>query len=238
MPQTNAFETSPRLASWRRRTDLPLLVIAVGSLPLLLLEVVSSRLPDGDRAFLFAVNVLVFMAFTIDYLVELTVTYNRRLYVRTQWASLIIVVSQWLAILPALGFLGILRGARALRVIGTLSRVVGVGAASREQGRKFFKERAAFNSAISSPTESAGAVAGDLLPTRRFRKRRMSMKARTSGKMRRSHAGDVVAGSEVVEFVDSGSTLPIPYKTTSTSTTHCHVFNLGSFTYPPFSVDY
>jgi hypothetical protein len=64
------------------------------------------------------------------------------------------------------------------------------------------------------------------------------MKARTSGKMRRSHAGDVVAGSEVVEFVDSGSTLPIPYKTTSTSTTHCHVFNLGSFIYPPFSVDY
>jgi voltage-gated potassium channel len=30
-----------------------------------------------------------------------------------------------------------------LRVVGTLSRVVGIGAASKEQGRKFFKEKAA-----------------------------------------------------------------------------------------------
>jgi len=143
MPQNNAFEISPRLSTWRRRTDLPLLVMAVGSLPLLLLEVVASRLSETDRTFLFIVSVLVFVAFAIDYLVELAVTYNRPLYVRTQWASLIIVISQLLAILPALGFLGILRGARALRVIGTLSRVIGIGAASREQGRRFFKERAA-----------------------------------------------------------------------------------------------
>jgi voltage-gated potassium channel len=143
MPQTKAFEISPRLSTWRRRTDLPLLVIAVGSLPLLLLETVASRLSEIDRTFLFAVNVLVFIAFAIDYLVELAVTYNRRLYVRTQLASLMIVVSQLLAILPALEFLGIFRGARALRVIGTLSRVIGIGAASREQGRRFFKERAA-----------------------------------------------------------------------------------------------
>jgi len=30
-----------------------------------------------------------------------------------------------------------------LRVIGTLSRVIGIGAASKEQGRKFFKDKAA-----------------------------------------------------------------------------------------------
>ena len=54
-----------------------------------------------------------------------------------------IVISQFLALLPALGFLGILRGARALRIIGTLSRVFAIGAASKEQGRKFFKEKAA-----------------------------------------------------------------------------------------------
>lgn len=143
MAQNNASEISPRLSTWRRRTDLPLLVMAVGSLPLLLLEVVASRLSETDRTFLFVINVLVFVAFAVDYLVELVVTYNRPLYVRTQWASLIIVISQLLAILPALGFLGILRGARALRVIGTLSRVIGIGAASREQGRRFFKERAA-----------------------------------------------------------------------------------------------
>ncbi len=139
---TNA-DTSPRLATWRRWTDLPLLVIAVGSLPLLLLEIVADRLSDADQNFLIAVNVLVFIAFAIDYIVELTVTDNRAKYVRTQWASLLIVISQFLALLPALGFLGILRGTRALRVIGTLSRVVGIGATSKEQGRKFFKEKAA-----------------------------------------------------------------------------------------------
>ena len=139
---TNA-DTSPRLATWRRWTDLPLLVIAVGSLPLLLLEIVADRLSNADQNFLIAVNVLVFIAFAIDYIVELAVTDNRAKYVRTQWASLLIVISQFLALLPALGFLGILRGARALRVVGTLSRVIGISAASKEQGRKFFKEKAA-----------------------------------------------------------------------------------------------
>jgi voltage-gated potassium channel len=137
------LEISPRLAAWRGRTDLPLLLLAVGSLPLLLLEVVSHRLTQNDQRFISAVNVIVFIAFAVDYLVELTITYKRSTYIRTQWASLIIVFSQLLALLPALGFFGILRGVRALRVAGTLIRVIGIGTASREQGRRFFKEKAA-----------------------------------------------------------------------------------------------
>lgn len=143
MTRNTALEISPHLATWRRWTDIPLLLIAIGSLPLLLLEVIADRLSESDQNFLTTVNVLVFIAFAIDYFVELAVTYKRATYVRTQWASLLIVISQLLALLPALGFLGILRGARALRVIGTLSRVIGIGAASYEQGRKFFKEKAA-----------------------------------------------------------------------------------------------
>ena len=139
----NSLKNAHRLSTWRRWTDLPLLVIAVGSLPLLLLEIVSDRLSDADQNFLTAVNVLVFIAFAIDYVVELAVTDNRAEYVRTQWASLLIVISQFLTLLPALGFLGILRGARALRIVGTLSRVIGIGAVSKEHGRKFFKEKAA-----------------------------------------------------------------------------------------------
>ena len=65
-----AIEISPRLATWRRRTDIPLLLLAIGSLPLLLLEVIANRLPNGDQRFLVAVNVVVFAAFAIDYLVE------------------------------------------------------------------------------------------------------------------------------------------------------------------------
>ena len=104
---------------------------------------VSDRLSQTDRNFITAVYVIVFIAFAIDYLVELCVTQKRTTYVRTQWASLLIVISQFFALLPALGFLGILRGTRALRIFGTLIRVIGIGAASKEQGRKFFKEKAA-----------------------------------------------------------------------------------------------
>ena len=136
------IEISSRLTTWRRWTDIPLLLLAVGSLPLLLLELVSERLTKTDQNFITAINVLIFVAFAIDYLVELSVTKKRLTYVRTQWASLLIVISQFLALLPALGFLGILRGARALRIVGTISRVIGIGAASKEQGRKFFKEKA------------------------------------------------------------------------------------------------
>ena len=141
--QVETIEISPRLATWRRRTDIPLLVLAVGSLPLLLLELIFERLNQTDQNFITAVNIIIFIAFAIDYLVELSVTHKRTTYVRTQWASLLIVISQFLALLPALGFLGILRGVRALRIIGTISRVVGIGAASKEHGRKFFKEKAA-----------------------------------------------------------------------------------------------
>ena len=118
---------SPRLATWRRRTDIPLLLIAVGSLPLLLLEIIANRLSDGDQRFLTGVNVAVFVAFAVDYVVEISVTYKRTTYVRTQWPSLLIVVSQFLALLPALGFLGILRGARALRLCVSRMRRVCTG---------------------------------------------------------------------------------------------------------------
>ena len=69
-----------------------MLLLAVGSLPLLLLEVVANRLPNGDQRFLVAVNVVVFVAFAIDYLVELAVTFNKLKYVKSQWASLLIVI--------------------------------------------------------------------------------------------------------------------------------------------------
>ena len=137
------IEISPRLATWRGRTDIPLLILAVGSLPLLLLELVANLLPDNYQRFLLLVNVIVFFAFAVDYLVEFFISTDKPRYVKSQWASLLIVISQFLALLPALGFLEILRGSRALRVVGTVARVIGIGAASKERGRRFFKEKAA-----------------------------------------------------------------------------------------------
>lgn len=137
------FAVSQGLAAWRRWTDIPLLILAIGSLPLLLLEVVSHRLSPTDQSFLLGVNIAVFVAFSIDYLCELWLTEHKALYVRSQWSSLVIVLAQLVALLPSFGIFGILRAARALRVFSTLARVVGIGSASRNEGKRFFREKAA-----------------------------------------------------------------------------------------------
>ena len=75
------LEISPRLQSWQNKIDVLLMVIAVGSLPLLLLETISDRLPDGDRNFIFIVNLVVFIAFAIDYIVKLILTESKPTYI-------------------------------------------------------------------------------------------------------------------------------------------------------------
>ena len=136
------LKTSPKLQSWQNKTDGLLVVIAVGSLPLLLLETISDRLPISDRNFIFIVNLVVFIAFAIDYIVKLVLSDSKPTYIRTQWLSFFIVISQLLALLPALGVLGVLRGVRAIRVLSIIARVIGIGAATKSSGQEFFKKRA------------------------------------------------------------------------------------------------
>src|SRR5438067_1222663 len=82
---------TPGLIRWRKITDAPLLILAVGSLPILLLEVARHRLNLADRRFIDAVNVVVLVAFAIDYFNELRLVRMRRTYVRREWTSLLIV---------------------------------------------------------------------------------------------------------------------------------------------------
>ena len=139
---TKEYSLTSKLVTWRKWTDIPLLIIAIGSLPLLLLEIISHRLTSGDKTFLLVVNVTVFLAYAVDYVVEFLFTPEKGRYVRSEWSSLLIVIAQLFAILPAMSFLGFLRGARALRVISSLTRVIGISMASRSQGRAILKKRA------------------------------------------------------------------------------------------------
>jgi voltage-gated potassium channel len=136
------YSLSSKLVTWRKWTDIPLLVVAIGSLPLLLLEIISHRLTNGDKTFLLIVNITVFFAYAVDYVIEFLVTPEKGRYVRSEWSSLLIVVAQLFAILPAMSFLGFLRGARALRVVSSLTRIIGISMASRSQGREILKKRA------------------------------------------------------------------------------------------------
>jgi voltage-gated potassium channel len=137
---------TPGLVRWRRATDGALLVLAIGSLPFLLLEFARDELPRSDRVMLDVVNVIVLVGFALDYVVELALASNRRAFVRHEWTSLVIVVAQALALLPALAGLGVLRvlrGARAFRAIAVVFRVIAIGGATAREGREVIRRRAA-----------------------------------------------------------------------------------------------
>lgn len=114
-----SYET-PRLVTWRRWTDAPLVVIAVGTLPLLLLELARYRLVRADRLLLDVASVVVLLAFGADFGVELVLSSDRRRYVRQEWLGLVIVVAQAAALVPALTGVGALRALRAGRVVAIL----------------------------------------------------------------------------------------------------------------------
>lgn len=137
---------TPRLEAWRRRTDGPLLALAVASLPILLLEVARSDLGRADRVFLDVTNVVVLVAFAVDYLVELALARRRIRFVRGEWTSLLIVVAQAVALFPALagvGVLRVLRAGRAWRSVVVLGRVVAIGGAAAREGRQILRRHAA-----------------------------------------------------------------------------------------------
>jgi voltage-gated potassium channel len=137
---------TPALDKWRAATDMPLLVLAIGSLPVLLLETASTDLPRGDRMFIDIVNIVVLIAFGLDYVVELVVARRRAQYVRREWTNLLIVIAQILAVLPsfaAFGVLRIMRVSRVWRSVLVLARVVAISGAAAREGRSVLRRHAA-----------------------------------------------------------------------------------------------
>jgi voltage-gated potassium channel len=158
---------TPGLVRWRRATDTPLLILAVGSLPLLLLEVARDELGHGDRVFLDVVNIVVLVAFAVDYIVELIVARPRRDFVRGEWTSLLIVLAQGLAIAPSLSGFGVLRvlgAGRAWRSVAVIGRVFAIGGAAAKEGRSILRRHAAgFALGIAGMTWLTSAVAFTLI---------------------------------------------------------------------------
>lgn len=154
---------TPRIARWRAATDAPLLILAIGSLPVLLLEFGRSDMTHSDRVFLDVVNVVVLVAFALDYFVELAVARHRLSYVRGEWTSLLIVLAQAAALVPALtalGVLRILRAGRAWRGIVVLARVLAIGGAASREGRTILRRHAAgFALGVAGFTWLTSAVA-------------------------------------------------------------------------------
>ena len=116
-------------------------MLAIGTLPFLLVEIKREELPSFDRRVIDTVNVVVLIAFAVDYFVELALASDRRAYARHEWTSLLIVVTQAIAILPYLGPLGLLRalrGVRGLRALAALARLAAVGGAAAARAAPIF----------------------------------------------------------------------------------------------------
>jgi voltage-gated potassium channel len=137
---------TPGLVRWRRATDGPLLVLAIGSLPLLLLELSRNDLPLSDRRFLDIANVFVLVAFAVDYFMELRLASNRREYAKREWTSAVIVVTTAIAIAPGalsvFGVFRILRAAPALRGLIVVLRLLAIGGSAAREGRATLRRRA------------------------------------------------------------------------------------------------
>ena len=141
MSTTNHGEKVER---WRKQTDTPLTIIAIGSLPVLFLHFISDRLNSLDKKFILIVDLVVLAAFLVDYLVELTLATHKVKYIKAEWLNAIVTIAQVVALLPSLGIAGIFRAARGFRLVLTLARVFGIGAsASQNDGRRLLRERAA-----------------------------------------------------------------------------------------------
>lgn len=154
----------PELANWRRWTDVPLVALAIGTLPIVLLELALDRLRESDRTFVAVVNLVVLVAFTVDFVVEIALCKNRVLYLKKEWSSPVIVITQVVALIPALYPLGVLRALRGLRVFAVALRMLGLGGSARHEVRRILRTRAASVAlGASAFTVVASAVAFTLV---------------------------------------------------------------------------
>lgn len=132
----------PRLAAWRARTTGPLFVIAVGSVPFVLLEFVIGRLPEGDKVFVIIVDAVVLTVFLLDYLIGLYLATSKRSYIRHERLGAVIVLASALALVPAISWfasLRLLRLAPVLRASISVLRLISVGGIAARTGRQLIR---------------------------------------------------------------------------------------------------
>lgn len=98
------------LERFERQTAIPMLILAVASLPLIVLPLILDLSPTTDST-LFAVDWFIWAAFAIEYLIRLYLAPVKRSFMRANIVDLLVVV------LPFLRPLRVARSARFLRVL-------------------------------------------------------------------------------------------------------------------------
>lgn len=68
----------PALAKWQARSSPAIVLLAVFSVPIILLEFVAGDLPQSDLIFIIAANLVILSGFAVDYFVGLARSADRR----------------------------------------------------------------------------------------------------------------------------------------------------------------
>jgi voltage-gated potassium channel len=154
---------TPALERWRDLTSVPLLVVAVGTLPWLVLETQATELLRQDQILLSIVNLVVLVAFAADFVVGMALSSNRRGYARQEWVTALIVVAQVAALLPTsagFGALRVLRAGRALRAAAVALRFALISSIGAQRLRRTILTRAgSFAFGLAGLTWVSSAVA-------------------------------------------------------------------------------
>jgi voltage-gated potassium channel len=116
MPRLRAVRISGGYQRWVRRTDFPLLVLALLFIVVLALPIVVDLSP-GQRAAVTVVNIAIWFVFVVDYVARLYLAPRRWEFARTHVLDLLVI---------ALPMLRPLRGLRLLRLarLGTIAGVL------------------------------------------------------------------------------------------------------------------
>jgi len=120
-----------------------LVALAIGTLPIILLELALDRLNESDRVFVAVVNLVVLVTFAVALIVEIVLCKDRWLYLKQEWSRPVIVLAQVLALIPALYALGALRALRGLRIFAVVLRIFGLGGSARHELRRLLQSGAA-----------------------------------------------------------------------------------------------
>jgi voltage-gated potassium channel len=128
-----------RYQAWTRRTEKPLLVLAVLFLIVLAAPILDPTLPASITVLLAVANVAIWAAFAVDYVVRLVLVDDRRRFIRTHLVDLAAVALPALRPLRLLRLLSVghmlarrgqasLAGQAARLVAGTAALLTSVGA--------------------------------------------------------------------------------------------------------------
>ncbi len=101
--------TASRVEQWERRTEIPLLLLAVAFLVAYAVPVVDERVAGGVKSFLVVVSWTVWAAFALDFAARLWLADHRASYARSHWYDVALVLVPMLRPLRLLRLLALAR---------------------------------------------------------------------------------------------------------------------------------